>query len=609
MIDILKKVRIVVPIVTLACQTFVYGQVKQTYNGTYNSSNFHGVAVYQYSEDNSQQRIFDGTFAFDSKALNSSVSISGSYRNNQKHGQWKTKLTNVAHSDIVMKYVITATATGVFKDGNLDGPWSLNRTKVVSFSKSGISTYYQANINALSYLFDGKKLDFSKSSTVSEVAKVNFKDNHFAGDFSYNVGSNSKVTGQFDQDGYFNGVWTISYFDNGILYTELRNYLNGVLLTTKTKDNSTGDIRTVYDKTTEVTEFFQNYNKDQNSSKKGEQYLKLSSNNSISGERRFLSDAIAIWYNNSSLDLSAYNFEIAKGINKMSIFPERTIVTDDTKMNEARKVAEENERIENEKKRQEAEAERERLRKLREYERTDYGRLKEVIKKEFNVWLAKGTYENQQDYETRIKTEAGSKFNSIVADKISSSKPSASKWPRYGVIGEYNADKQVFPLYFGNYNRYGGYSENNNLRLDTVYIPVPNRIAPALASKFSKESTDGKKIYVIATDASMINNMWKTTGITILFDNFWTGNTFCGAKNGFYKEAGTYHYDREENNYQKMAKENRRYDCIDFKTIINEDKLPNGVYFYEVNSSNVTSEAAQALDFTIEGLGIQLPKF
>jgi hypothetical protein len=610
MINVLRKVRLVLPFAVLACQTLSYGQAKQTYNGTFNSSNFHGVAVYQYSEDNTQQRIFDGTFTFDSKALNSSVSISGGYHNNQKQGPWKMKLTNVAHSDIVMKYVITANVTGVFKDGNLDGPWSLNRTKVVSFSKSGISTYYQTNINALSYLFDGKKLDFSKSSTVSEVAKVNFKDNHFVGDFSYNVGSNSKVTGQFDQDGYFTGTWTISYYDNGILYTELRNYLNGVLLTTKTKDNSTGDIRTVYDKTSEVTEFFQNYNKDQNTSKKGEQYLKLSANNGISGERRFLNDAISIWYNNSSLDLSAYNFEIIKGTNKMSVFPERTIVNDEAKMDDARKVAEENERLENEKKRQEAEVERERLRKLREYERTDYARLKEAIKKEFSGWLVKGTYETQQDYESRIKTETNSKFKNIVAEKIAASKPSATKRPRYGVLGQYNADNQTFPLYYGNYNRYGGYSENNNLKLDTIFIPVPNKLAPALASKFSKESTDGKKIYVLTSDASMVNNSWKITGVTVLFDNFWMGNTFCDAKNGFYKEAGVYHYDRDENNYQKMAKENKRYDCTDFKTILDKDKLPSAVYFYEVNSTaNINPEALQGLEFSIESMGVDIPKF
>lgn len=608
-----KIIKVLFVSILFISHDFVFGQSKQTYSGNFNSSNFHGASTYLYYEDNSQQRIFEGAFSFNSKALNSSVNISGNFTQNQKSGLWKFKLTNVAYSDIIMKYIITSNVTGSFIKGDLDGNWVLNRTKVISFSNSGISRYSQNSINALSYLFDGKALDFSKSSTVTETANVNFKDNHLIGKFSYIInGSKSKVSGQFNEEGYFDGIWNIDYYQDGILHTEIRNYNNGILLTIKTKDNSTGDIKTIYDKTIETTAFLQNYDKEKNLSKVDNEYFKLADGKSVSGmdHSEFLGNAISIWFNNSSLSESSYALEISKGTNKMNIFPERTIVVDEERMNEEKQVAAEKEKLEEEKKREEEAQEREKQRKIREYQNSDIGRLKESIKKEFNGWLVKGSFETQQDYEKRIKTESETKFKSIVSEKINSNKPSSFR-PKYGVLGAYNPESQNFTLYFGNYNQYGGYSENNNLRLDTILIPIPTKNAPSFTNKFAKEGTDGKKIYVIPTNASIVNNKWKIIEAAIIFDNYWLGNTFCGSKGGFYKEGGIYHYDREENNYQTMSKQTKKYDCVDFKSIENSDNLPKEVLFYEwkISDGKINQSDIQSLDFTIESLGIELPKF
>ncbi|MBK9635084.1 MAG: hypothetical protein IPO64_11390 [Bacteroidetes bacterium] len=176
-------------------------------------------------------------------------------------------LTNVLNSDLLFNSTITAKVSGTFLDGNLNGQWSLDRTKFISFANNGISSYYQSQLNGFSYLFDGKAVDFSKVTKVTETSKANFKDNHFDGQFTYNINNGkSTINGQFDEDGYLNGIWTVNYYSEGVLHFLNMSYQNGVLLTIKEKDNSTGITKIIYDQSFETIEFFQNYNKEENSS-------------------------------------------------------------------------------------------------------------------------------------------------------------------------------------------------------------------------------------------------------------------------------------------------------------------------------------------------------
>jgi len=323
---------------------FSFGQSSKTYSGNYNSLNFHGSSTYQYNEDNTEQRIFNGQFSFTTPT--GSVSITGAYYNNFKNGLWKFSLTNIKNTDLLMNNNISAIVLGSFNQGALNGAWTLSRTKIITFSNNGISNSYKEELNGLSYLFSGKVVDFNKATTVIEKSNANFYDNHFIGTFNYNVNDDSKVSGQFNDSGYFNGIWTITYYQDQILHFQKLEYMNGVLMSIKNKDNSTGEVTTIYDKSNEVQEFFRNYNSIENSSKVGSTFFKLSNGKSNNSNIQFLEDAIAIWYNNSSLTTSAYINEIDRGTNKMTIYPERIIVNDDDKSTTvARETSQRSEKI------------------------------------------------------------------------------------------------------------------------------------------------------------------------------------------------------------------------------------------------------------------------
>jgi len=561
------------------------GQTKKIYNGNFNSKNFQGSASYQYYEDSEQQRIFDGQFTFSTPT--NSVNISGFFQNNLKSGQWKFIFTNIANTDILMNCMITATVSGAFDHGNLTNSWTLNRTKVMSFSKNGISDYYQTQLNALSYLFDGKKIDFNKSSTVTEFSIANFMDNHFIGTFSYSVnGGKSKVSGQFNEFGYFNGTWTITYYQDGILHYQIREYLNGVLLSIKNKDNSTGEVKTIFDETIRVNAFFQNYNVKENSSKIGDGFLKLTAGKSYNGDIPFLEDAISIWYNNSSLSNSAYIFEIEKGSNKLTINPERLIVNNEEKIKEAEQVENEKLKLEQLKKEQLDKEESERLSKLQDFQNSDYGRLQQSIRKEFNIWLAKSDFETSSDYENRIKNQADEKFKNILNDKKDKAKKLLKI--RYASLSNYNPNNETFPVIWN--------------KSDTAFVNIPKAIAPAFYNKFSnrKGGFDQPSIYIIPSELTMLNNKWQFKKAVILFDGFWQGGDFVRESSfKFISEGGKYFYDYDSYGL-------KRYSIINIQSLKTPSDIANEVYYYEW--SLPSSENAQSLDFTYQDLNIILPK-
>ena len=139
-----------------------FGQTK-TYNGSFNTKNFQGNVIYDYLEE-TDKRIFNGSFVF-KNAVNS-VSINGQFKDDNKYGLWRFIYNNVASTDIFMKNLITLDVVGNYMDGNLDGQWKLNRTKTISFNNNEVTDYYKSQVNALSYLFDGKPVDFNKKTVV-----------------------------------------------------------------------------------------------------------------------------------------------------------------------------------------------------------------------------------------------------------------------------------------------------------------------------------------------------------------------------------------------------------------------------------------------------------
>ena len=560
------------------------GQTNQNYNGNFNSVNFRGTASYSYFQDNSEQRIFDGPFSF--KGANGGIIISGNYKNNLKNGIWKINLTNVANTDVIMKYNITASATGSYYNGNLDGTWTLNRTKVISFSESGIASYHKATLNVMSYLFNGKTVDFSKSSTVTENSTANFKNNRFTGNFSYSVnGGKSKVTGQFDENGYFTGSWSMTYYQTGILISQTKTFQNGVLMIVKSKDNSTGEITTIYDKSNEVNEFFQNYNEEENYSKVGGRYLKLVEGKSNSSDDKFLEDAISIWFNNTSLAKSSYVFEIERGANNIQMYPERIIVINEEKTKQEIEITKEKERLEQVKRQKEKELEQERQKKIREFQSSDYGKLQEDIKKEMNIWLTKSDFESDTDYENRIKNEADSKLKAITEKEIVKSK----KWiinRQYGFLQNYNVEEQTFDILL------------NNKGKDTLKILISKDIASQVYERFIYKDYE-KTIVIIPLEIAMINNYWKITSALILFDGKWMRRGSKIIRDDYKIIGKNGNYTSEYDHYGP-----RKEKLVNLKNASGTSERV--IYFYEWKCPDIIN--GQSLNFSFETLNIVLPK-
>lgn len=574
-------------ILTITTGQLTMGQTK-VYNGSFKSSNFQGNATYNYTEQ-PDKRIFSGPFTF--KTENNSVSIFGNYLNDLKNGVWKCVLTNVANTDIVMKYVISANVSGSFKNGNIDGSWNLSRNKVISFSRSGISNYYQNSLNALSYLFDGKTVDYNKSTTVTEKSTANFNDNHFSGSFSYSVnGGKSIVKGQFNKQGYFDSIWTVNYFQDGILHLQTRTYLNGVLLSIKNKDNSTGEVTTVYDKTIEVNEFFQNYNPSENLSKIEETYYKLTEGKTTERNITFLEDAISIWYNNSSLSKSAYIFEIERGSNKLATYPEREITIDNEKteeaINEKERIAEEQRALEEVKVEKERKIENERQKKIQEFERSDYGILQESIKNEFSKWLIKTDFESSLDYDNRVKNHSQQKFKSIISEKITKSKEIYNSISAR--LGDYYPDNESFAVY-----------TNKN----TIYVKIPKSFAPTVSNYIvdRQEKYRRNSIRIIPNNLVMSENNWIFNEAIIIF-NFVGRYSSC-IEDGYssYKlvinDTNNILYGKcyGDNYYEFEIK-----DFFKFNGDLSED-------IYYIKWNNLNNFTTQSLDFTFEDLKIELP--
>ena len=268
----MKSIKTIILLLFIMAGHFTFGQIK-VYNGVFVTANFQGNAIYNYNEL-PEKRVFNGEFSF--LSATKAFSISGNYANDLKDGFWKVSLIDVANTNDLTKCLISANVTGYFKEGNVDGDWNLSRTRAVAFSNSGISIDYQNNLRLLSYLINGNDLNTSKSTVVKEKSSASFKNNRFTGIFSYKVNDDKiSVNGQFDDEGLFNGIWTVTYFQNEILHSQVRTYQNGVLETIKNKDFSTGEVTISYDKSIEVKEFFQNFNSTENSSKKGNEFYKL----------------------------------------------------------------------------------------------------------------------------------------------------------------------------------------------------------------------------------------------------------------------------------------------------------------------------------------------
>jgi hypothetical protein len=618
-------------IANATCQ-ISYGQTK-TYNGSFNTKNFKGNVTYDYIEA-TDKRLFQGPFIF--KNTSNTVSINGQFKADNKSGQWRFLYNNVASTDIFMKNLVTLDVVGNYVDGNLDGQWKLSRTKTISFNNNEITEYYKSQANSLSYLFDGKPIDFNKKIVVKEKCTANFNKNHFISNFNYSVNDGSSIVkGVFDSNGYYDSIWTVKYYDQNVLKIEYHHFSNGVLTLIKNKDNSTGNINIVYDKTKETIEFFQNYNEKENLSKIGKKYYKLLPG-SLSEERNsFLKDAINIWYNNSNLLNYSGAFEVERGSNIMSVYPLRQIVEDYERIRELQEeemrvkeeierkkrveeaelerkeyhellVKEEAERkkrveeaelkrIANEKENQEIKKREQEEKAYREYESSDLGKLKKAIKLKYSVWLEKKEAETEKDYKKRIEQQGQVEFDNIVKTEIEISKKetytpkilSASLQP-------YNQDSSHFEI-----KLYGDY----NLIFATEYISfeVPKNQELFFSNNYiSKKPGYGSPILAYVLETTMVNNKWTPSKIFFVFDNSSSEEIDSYVWNKYFliNKKGKYTLERPGYSSYKPIK------LISIRDQLHKKLVDDGMFYFEWSSENKPLEKT----FTIESLGIVLVK-
>jgi len=166
----------------------VYGQ-RQTYKGNYVLDGYDsptierdrkGTVEYEYIEVNNE-RVLDGYFTYTDQF----GSLNGYFKNGLKDGAW------------VYANNLGVYARKNFKNGKLDG-----------LCESG-------------------------------DLKLNLKDNHFVGSFTYTK-DRTTYTGQFNQSGYADGDWVIDSYRSGIRYIRTLKWENGTLASDIEFDESTG---------------------------------------------------------------------------------------------------------------------------------------------------------------------------------------------------------------------------------------------------------------------------------------------------------------------------------------------------------------------------------
>lgn len=175
----MKKIAII--LLLFSCISNIHGQ-RSTYKGNYVLDDRSGTVEYEYIEINNE-RVLDGYFTF-------------TYHNG------------------------FGSLSGYFKNGLKDGPWVF---------ANGSGVYARKN-------FKNGKLD---GLCESGDLKLNLKDNHFVGSFSY-TNNRTTYTGQFNQNGYADGEWVIDSYRSGIRHIRTLKWENGTLASDIEFDESTG---------------------------------------------------------------------------------------------------------------------------------------------------------------------------------------------------------------------------------------------------------------------------------------------------------------------------------------------------------------------------------
>ena len=545
------------PFFILISINIVLGQTIKTYSGNYEK----GVATYQYFENENYERILNGNFLYKENGYQ----ITGQFKNNLRNGLWKATRSNKLGWSKASE-LITEVSIATYKNGDLDGNCSYKKVYVTK-------------------------------NKILQTCTATFKNNLMVGSFKFNSYSDDdKYESDYfpvfsielflDEKGFADSTLKCRYKQNYKEFEDIQKYKYGILYWELYRDLSDGSIISKLDKKIPI--------EDIGIIPEPERIEQRQIH--LHEEHNTLFNAILFW-NNDIYDCNnchIYNplYVLQKGMNITSILPLKLMPSDNninkkdenekTIINKTNKQSEQN-TSKISKVTEDLKAARDSVIKRKEFEKSDYGKLKNTIKTKFNVWLEKTNFETTNDYSKRIKNEANEKFKSILSESIKSVKDNFFK-NDYATIGEYNSEKELFPIYY---------------KKDTAFIKIQRDIASTFYSIFSipKRGEDHPPVYVIPIgDFVIINNKLELNKALFLFDNKWSTQDGLFGIHGFnfINNNGIYSY--EVDSYGKSTNK-----LINIKSSTQFEKE---VYYYEWqnNVSNI-----QSLDFTLKDLEIILP--
>ena len=183
------------------------GQTLKTYSGLYED----GKATYTYYEDENGERVKHGKYTYNRRdVIIGTYDVTGNYKNNRKDGKWTYKVTGNGNN-----VKITRTLAIDYANGAMEG--NINYT----------STTNNGNVYTERYQMSHNRV----IGTINEKDKV-----------ATSLPEAYALTGQFDSEGFPDGVWTQNYEKDGSHFIDTEKYVHGVLVAKQTKNESTGKI-------------------------------------------------------------------------------------------------------------------------------------------------------------------------------------------------------------------------------------------------------------------------------------------------------------------------------------------------------------------------------
>lgn len=187
----------------------LFSQNLKTYNGPYEN----GTAVYQYYEDENFERIYQGPFKYSAEG----VTITGQFSKNKRNGKWVIVKNFEGMGIFGDPYKETINEN--YLNGDKVGNWSLKRID------SGNKVIENSNIEFI----DNKlinKFSYSNKEFKSSTGQI------------YEV----HVNGNFNRNGFFDGEWRLTYFQEDIPHEDIRRFKNGVMYWKLLRNSATGNI-------------------------------------------------------------------------------------------------------------------------------------------------------------------------------------------------------------------------------------------------------------------------------------------------------------------------------------------------------------------------------